>query len=247
MISVLMGVHKVYRFVYPAIDSMLAQEDVELELVIVANGPEADTVAETIREHYGNDARIRIFESPVGQLAHALNIAVSHARYDYIARMDADCISQPDRLKRQLAFLRETGKDLIGCGARYIDEHDNVIGQEVRPRGAAIARKLPFKNTLIHPTILTRRQVILDARGYSGGFSSEDRDLWLRLRCKAISWDNMPELLLDYRIHSDSAQGQLLARAEVAGYMMREFVLSKNPVWLVAVAVPFAKALIRGR
>lgn len=247
MISVLMGVHRIDDFVFAAIDSILAQEGVRFELLLVANGKAHRDVAQTVNERYGDDERVRLFESPIGQLAHALNEALSYARYNYIARMDADDIAHPDRLKRQLAFLNLTGNDLVGCAVRLIDEQGSEVGRRVCPRGRAIYRELPFRNCFVHPTVFARKQIFLDAGGYCGGFNSEDYDLWLRLRRRGVKWDNMEDTLLDYRIHGEAAQRRLLGYAETSGLMMREFVLTKNPMWLLASLFAFIKGLFRGR
>lgn len=247
MISVLMGVHRLDEYVFPAIDSILAQEEVAFELVVVANGADADVVGNSIAAHYQGDERLRVLYSKVGQLAHALNIGLSNARYDYIARMDADDISPSNRLRLQLDFLKKNNLDLIGGMLELIDKEGNAFGVRNYPKGKSIDRKIYFKNCFAHNTILCKKQLLIDARGYSGGFNSEDYDLWLRLRRKDIAWDNMSEPLVQYRIHDAASQRNILGYAEVAGYMMREFVLSKNPVWLLSAILTVGKAIVRGK
>src|SRR5690606_15293864 len=122
MISVLMGVHRLDEYVFPAIDSILAQEEVVFELVVVANGADAEVVGNSIAAHYQGDERLRVLYSKVGQLAHALNIGLSNARYDYIARMDADDISRADRLKIQLDHIVKNNLDLVGGALELIDK-----------------------------------------------------------------------------------------------------------------------------
>lgn len=247
MISVLMGVHRLDEYVFPAIDSILAQEEVTFELVVVANGADAEVVGNSIAAHYQGDERLRVLYSKVGQLAHALNIGLSNARYDYIARMDADDISRADRLKIQLDHIVKNNLDLVGGALELIDKDGISFGVRSYPTGKSIDRKIYFKNCFAHNTIFCKKQLLIDARGYSGGFNSEDYDLWLRLRRSGVAWDNMSEPLVQYRIHDAASQRNLLGYAEVAGYMMREFVLSKNPVWLLSAILTVGKAIVRGK
>lgn len=247
MISVLMGVHRLDEYVFPAIDSVLTQKEVAFELIVIANGANADEVGNSIAAHYQGDERLRVLYSKVGQLAHALNIGLSNARYDYIARMDADDISCSDRLITQLNHLIENNLDLVGCDVQLINKESQVIGIRKTPKGKSINRAVSITSPFVHPTILAKRDIIIDARGYSGGFNSEDYDLWLRLRRSGVAWDNMSEPLVQYRIHDAASQRNILGYAEVAGYMMREFILSKNPVWLLSCILTIGKAIVRGK
>lgn len=247
MISVLMGIHRFDKYVLPAIWSILNQEGVVFELVIVANGANAAAIAGSIFEEFPNESRLRLLQTPIGQLAHALNVALSSARYEYIARMDADDVSHPDRLRRQLEFIRNTGCDVVGSAARLIDVDGRVIGQRNSPARAAINRTLPFKNCFIHPTVMARRKKIVEVGGYNAGFNSEDYDLWLRLRRIGVIWENMPDALLDYRVHNSASQGRLLGYAEVGGLALRELLVTKRPIWMLAIFLAIAKALIKGR
>lgn len=247
MISVIMGAHRMDEYVYPAIDSILNQKNIELELIVVANGSQHQLVKESLQEHYAGEARLRIITSPLGQLAHALNIGLSHARYDYVARMDADDISHPDRLARQLDYLMQHDLDLVGTSADLINSAGEKTGVRHSPTSNKINKTLVFQNAFIHPSVLYKKQTIIDARGYNSGLNSEDYDLWLRLRRQGAKWDNMQESLIDYRLHDRSTQGNILAYAETAGYALREFILSKNPLWLLSAFVTLGKAFVRGR
>src|SRR5699024_8661873 len=122
MVSVLMGVHKIDRYSFPAIDSILNQKNVDFELIIVANGDECESIQESIKNKYKNNNKVKVLSTPIGQLAHALNIALSNSKYDYIARMDSDDIAHPERLSKQLSYLKEYELDLIGSNINLIDE-----------------------------------------------------------------------------------------------------------------------------
>lgn len=247
MISVLMGLHRFDKYVFPAIDSILAQDGVELELIVVSNGKDASNIAEKIRIRYLDESRIRLFQTPIAQLAHALNVALSHARYEYVARMDADDISHSNRLRDQLDYLIANDLDLVGSAVRLIDADGNEVGSRNPPRKNKINKLLPYKSCFVHPTVLFKKKVLLEVGGYNAGFNSEDYDLWLRLLRKNTVWDNMSSPLLDYRIHGEASQRRLLGYAEVSGLMLREFIFTKKYNFFFAMCVSVLKSFFRSR
>ena len=90
-----------------------------------------------------------------------------------------------------------------------------------------------------------KKSFLLKVRGYNAGYNSEDYDLWLRMRRAGVSWDNMDEILLDYRIHESASQGRLLGYAEVSGYILREFLLAKTLSNFIGVFINIGKALFK--
>lgn len=245
MISVIMGVHAINHFLPKAINSILTQEFKDFEFIIVANGNHYQEVYNYLVENYSFDKKVVILKSPIGQLAHALNVAIDHAKGDYIARMDSDDISAPQRLGCQLDFLLNNKLDMVGANIRLIDEQGVELGIRDMPRALRIKKLLPFKNCFAHNTILIRRDILIEVRGYNSGFNSEDYDLWLRLRRKNIRWDNMDMPLLDYRIHSGATQRRLLGYAECSGYALREFILNKSLENFLAIFIHIAKSIFR--
>ena len=247
MISVLMGVHTYDEYVPQAIGSILSQSFKDFELIIIANGTACDDVENCVIRDFSNEKKVKVIKSHIGQLAHALNIGINASKYEYIARMDSDDVAWPDRLQRQLMYLNENRLDLVGCDLRLIDSSGKVIGTRVYPKGLKINRYLSFRNCFAHNTVLMRKSMLLDVRGYNSGFNSEDYDLWLRLRRFGVKWDNMNEVLLDYRIHDKASQRRLLGYAESTALAMREFVLKKTVSNFLAVGYHFLKSLLRAR
>ncbi|WP_336973375.1 glycosyltransferase [Alcaligenes sp. PF14] len=245
MISVIMGVHAVDAYLNASIQSILDQTERNLELIIIANGAQHAQVAGYIKNQFSHDKRIHIIQSKIGQLSYALNLGLDHARFDYIARMDSDDIALPERLAKQLNHLLEFELDMVGCDLTLIDSKGKELGEQCYPKGSNIARYLPFKNPFAHNTILAKKQLFIEARGYNAGFNTEDYDLWLRLGRNIVRWDNMPEKLVLYRIHDAASKGQLLGYAESAAYSLREFFLKKNPNRLFAIFVQIGKAILK--
>ena len=245
-ISVLLATNSIDDYLKQAISSIIQQTFSDIELIIVTNGTDASKIAEYIRAEFSDD-RITVIETPIGQLAHALNLALMWAKGEYIARMDADDIATPNRLEQQLDFLVRNDLDLVGCDLILIDDCGREIGTRVYPKGAAIKRRLPFSNPFAHNTILVKKEVLIRARGYNAGFNTEDYDLWLRLGRERVRWDNMPDLLVRYRIHLNSSQRRLLGYAEATGLAMREFLLNRSLTNFSAFAIHFIKTFIRAK
>ncbi|CAG2151500.1 glycosyltransferase [Ralstonia mannitolilytica] len=247
MISVIMGVCAVDDYLKLALDSITKQTYQDFELIVIANGPRRDLVKLAVEQHCGGLGKVRVYTTPIGQLSHALNIGIGYARGEYIARMDSDDVSHPERLERQLRFLEERKLDLVGSDINLIDESGTHIGVRIYPKGDAIDRKLPFSNPFAHNTVLAKKSVFIEARGYNSGFNSEDYDLWLRVKRLGVRWDNIPEVLLDYRIHSGASQRRLLGYAECTALAVREFILDKSVINLFAIGFHFFKSLVRAR
>lgn len=240
-----MAVNRYDEYVDASILSILNQSFKNIEFIIVANGEKHKEIHEELNAKYHADIRVRIHSLPIGQLAFALNYAISISRYDIIARMDADDISISDRLQKQYCFLNENNLDLVGTAIQLINENDLVIGDIFYPDSAKIKKVLKFKNCFAHPTIMFRKKIFLKCRGYNGGFNSEDYDLWVRMSEYDPRWDNMQECLLSYRVHTNSTQRSKLAYCECAGYSLRDFLKSKTIKNFLAFIYHTAKALVK--
>ena len=206
-ISVVMAVHNRERFLAEAIDSILAQTFDDFEFIIVDDGS-TDGSAGIIRAYAARDRRIRRlqFERNRG-VAASSNLGIRHARGQFIARMDSDDISLPQRFETQLAHLRahpEIG--VLGCGLVMADEclarRENW---DYPAQHALIAYKVLFSGSgLGHATTVMRRKALLEAQGYREGvFHAVDIDLWTRLLGIA-RFANLPQRLYIYRRHGQS-------------------------------------------
>jgi hypothetical protein len=141
-------------------------------------------------------------------LAASLNKGLSMARCELIARMDADDVSLPHRLKRQLNFMK-AHPDITVCGS-YIRSHS-------RPRQVlafpiddpSIRATLLFENCIAHPSVILRRSPVLELiQGYSAEYlAAQDYVLWARLcEHKSVRFATLPEPLLSYRITDASSR-----------------------------------------
>jgi glycosyltransferase involved in cell wall biosynthesis len=212
LISVILPVRNGERYVCEAIDSILKQSCDDLELLII-DDHSTDTTAELIQGF--DDSRISVIKpEPNGHLTSALNVVRGMARGEFIARMDADDIAHPDRLKKQLSYMRENPEvGILGTQVRQINAEgeEMLSGQASKPLvHAEIVSSLFFGCALWHPTVMLRKSV-LDALGWYGSpvikgreqFSGEDYDLWSRA-VGSTKIANLPDVLLDYRVHDSN-------------------------------------------
>lgn len=242
-----MASNKIDEFLPVAVNSILNQTYKNIELIFVANGSNAEEISAYIKENF-RDSRLKVIETKIGQLAFSLNLAISNASGEYIARMDADDISLPERLSKQIKYLQGHNLDMVGSDILHIDTAGNIIGTKRYPKGKVdINNQLFFRNTFSHNTILIKKEWLLGARGYNAGFNSEDYDLWLRLKRNNINWDNMNECLLQYRIHGASTQRRRLGYAEAAGYSLRELLLQFSFLGILAIFCHIIKVYVRSK
>jgi glycosyltransferase involved in cell wall biosynthesis len=213
-VSVVMPTHNRQGYVGQAIESVLKQQHVEFELIIVDDAS-TDGTLDVIDRYARQDHRIRVAQHAENKgLAVSLNEGLDLAKHDLIARMDDDDVMFPTRLQRQIEFM-DANQDVsvTSSWAYLIDESSRIIGRSCPEvdleRGKAQLRPELFLE-LIHPATMYRRGDILKVGGYKikvGGYkitALEDRDLWGRLVTAGYKIAVQPELLMYQRRHSHS-------------------------------------------
>ena len=202
LISVVMPVYNALPFLDESISSILNQTLTDFEFVIVDDAS-TDGSVELLREWSKRDARIKLHESKerLG-VSGSSNAVVSKACAPILARMDADDIAHPDRLRRQWEIIeRRPEVAVIGTLCIGID----ASGREVRPRDRwRLVRRsihIPFP----HGSAMFRREVFDQVGGYdeeaAGG---EDQDLFFRMAARGCVL-TLPDVLYSYRYHSSNA------------------------------------------
>lgn len=205
LVSVVMPVGDEISYLREAVDSILGQTYSNLELIVVdsSNSPE---VVQAILAEYGNRYH-HLVQEKCG-IARALNYAIDNAKGDYIARMDADDISLPTRIRDQVEYM-ETHPDVevLGTRCRMIDAAGKIIQENDRFGGFLdsnrIKAKLIFDNPIIHPSVMFRKKVFDNGWRYSTERHSEDLDLWTRMS-KTVRIEVLDKKLLHYRLYANN-------------------------------------------
>lgn len=195
-----MPVYNAERFVREAIESILAQTYADFELIIINDGS-TDRSEEIIRSF--SDSRIHLISQSNAGVIGALNAGLKVARGIYIARMDADDISESTRLEKQVNFLKGN-PDIALCGtwATTIDEKGVEIGKYEYPpiNHTSIRQIMVRRNPFIHPSIMFTKKAIESVGIYDPRYKhAEDYELWTRMAARSKT-ANIPERLLRYRI-----------------------------------------------
>jgi glycosyltransferase involved in cell wall biosynthesis len=211
VISVVMSVYNGGSFLKEAIESVLRQSHADFEFIVVDDGS-TDDCADILASY--RDRRLRVVRHAENAgLAARLNEGFAVASGRYIARMDADDISLPDRLARQVEFMQ--AHPHVGACGTWVE----VAGEGVRQQWqyplshSAIHARLLFDCPMAHPTVMFDRLHLHKARlSYDSSYPcAQDYDLWCRAVQK-LSLANLPEVLLVRRLH-----GGQVGRREAEG------------------------------
>lgn len=207
MISVIMSAYNEKESeLRKSIDSIINQTFRDLEIIIVDDNPN-NTELKTILDSL-TDERIKLIynEKNMG-LVNSLNRALKVATGEYIARMDADDISFPDRLEKQLKYLQEKDLDLVGGWLVLIDDSEEdreIMKYEFPSSVEGVNATVRFGSPIPHPTWLGRRKVFDELNGYRNVRYCEDYDFVLRAVYHGFKLGSIPDYVLRYRIRSTS-------------------------------------------
>jgi len=241
-ISVLMPVRDGERFLAEAVESVLAQTFHDLELVVVDDGS-TDSTPRMLERIAERDPRLVVHRQRPGRnLAETLNTAAEISRAPLLARLDADDVALPDRLRLQADFLAANPEvALLGGQALVIDEVGHEFGRAEYPtHDEELREALRTGNPFVHPAVLIRREAFEAVGGYRLDFDyAEDLDLWLRIAVgRGIA--NLPDALIRYRIHG--GQQSVNKEAEQAVFALAARASARARA--VGEADPFADAVI---
>ncbi|OGL41105.1 MAG: hypothetical protein A3C43_06550 [Candidatus Schekmanbacteria bacterium RIFCSPHIGHO2_02_FULL_38_11] len=209
-ITVFMPVYNAERHLGEAIESILYQTYRDFEFLIINDGS-TDTSKEIILSY--NDPRIIFVDNKENLgLPFSLNKGLKLAKGEYIARMDADDVSFPKRLEKQVTFLKDNSDvDMVASWIEKVDEDGKHLGFWRADRKNNIPEEiyytLHFKNCIAHSSVLFNKELILGLGGYKKDFLNEDYELWLRLS-KVAKINKIKEVLVKYRESNSPSKSQ---------------------------------------
>jgi glycosyltransferase involved in cell wall biosynthesis len=184
-----------------ALMSLIDQDRSAEEIVIVFDGPVHSEIRTVIKNN-SKGQNIIVFElKKNGGLAKALNHGLALCSHNLIARMDADDISYPTRLKCQLDYM-SSNPDVVACSGYVdeIDEYGHIHSQRKLPcRHQEIYRFAKYRSPLSHPLVMFRKDVILRLGGYPNFRKAQDFALWSVLLQNGCKLGNIDKPLLAMR------------------------------------------------
>lgn len=224
-ITVLLPVYNCELYIRTAVESILNQTYTDFEFLIIDDAS-TDATVSIIKKL--EDSRIQLIEKPVNSgYTNSLNYGLQIATGKYIARMDADDISHPERFAKQIAYL-EAHPEVVVCGTAY-----KIIGNDksiaIPENHEAIKIGLLWGNCISHPSVMIRKK-ILDEYSIQYDASrepAEDYTMWVRLLSLG-ELHNLQEVLLEYRLYGNQVsrkraeeqkKNDLLAKFEMLDYL----------------------------
>ena len=248
-VSWLLCTNRYDDLLHRAIRSCLEQSMQDFELLLMVNGPDVERLFMLLSRDYINENRVHVVSTPVCLLNFSLSFGLHLAKAPFVARMDGDDVSHPERLECQLAYM-EANPSVAVLGSFYnlVDENGLFHGRVDLPVSDQDIRKsLQFRNPICHPSVMLRREVILSVGGYLGGRNAEDYDLWLRLAMtRKWKFANLHQPLLSYNVAPPGlARRSREAYANVASAQLRQFLVTRNTLWLIGAVVTVLKFFFR--
>lgn len=247
-ISVLMSVYNADKYLTEAMDSILAQTYPDFEMIVV-NDKSTDKSGDILKAFAQKDPRIVILENAQNLgLTRSLNRGLAIAKGEYVARMDADDISAPDRFQKQVAFLdMHPDYSFVSCIGRYIDENGNP--EQLRPfpeTNEEIYAMMPKVDAVMHPGVMFRRKDIAQIGNYCEDFRVvQDYDLWFRGMAAGYKFYNIQEPLVlfrrdeSYNTRKSTAYRLVDYQVRKKGYRINKVPLHKRIYLLVPLALAY--------
>ncbi|MEZ4757565.1 MAG: glycosyltransferase [Flavobacteriales bacterium] len=208
-VSVLLPYHSAAATIDGAVASIVAQTFSEWELLLIDNACTDESTSIALRWADRDPRILLLHESRIG-IAHALNSGLAQAKGRYIARMDADDVSHPERLAMQVAYL-DTHPEIGVLGTRtafastmqesrgmqaFVDWQNAILS----PHEHYVKRFVDAP--LAHPTVMFRREMVEQFGRYDTGPLPEDHELWLRWMDAGVRFTKLPEELLTWNDHA---------------------------------------------
>ena len=207
LISVIMSVYNGEKYLVQSIDSILNQTYQNFEFIII-DDCSTDNSSHILQEYAKKDSRIKIIkkEKNIGikGFIENLNLGISIAEGKYIARMDQDDVSLPERFQKQVDFLENNPEiTLVGAQLNLINEQNKITGEAIAAlQHRDIVKRITSQIQLFHPVIMFRKDQNIQYR--EKFLYCEDYDLYLNLITQGKKLANINEKLLHYRILESS-------------------------------------------
>ena len=210
-----MACYNAMPYLPAALESIRSQTFTDWEMIVVNDGS-TDGSGDVLHEAAAQDARIRVVDQTnQGQQA-AANLAISMARGEWIARMDADDIAEPHRLAVQMQFLAEhPDVGLVGGQIRRLgSKRSGLASNFPTDHNGIMSALLKNQHVMCNPTVVFRRELFESLGGYWEHDIAEDWDLFLRIG-ESAKLANIDDIVLSYRFHTGSINGRRIVEAQL--------------------------------
>jgi len=240
-ISIILPFHNSEHTLSESIESILNQSYKKFELLLIDNGS-IDNSRSIVEEYAAKDPRIQLLSLEEQNYVSALNTGIVASGGKYIAIMDANDYSHPERLEKQRSFLEKNKEfDLVACCVNYINddamqysffEHIKLNNRIISYEDICLNRFIG--SPLVHPTVMFRKKLADKYELYRQGDFPEDYELWLRLLDKGVKMCKLPEVLLDWkdspiRLRRTDERYSIQTFYEIKTYYLYNWLKTNNP------------------
>ena len=195
------------KWLKESIDSILNQTVKTNDFVIIKDGPLTEELEKVLKEYSEKNPKtmnIVSLEENLG-LGPALAIGIEKCKNEWIARMDSDDICVKDRIEKQLKIINTKEVDIVGSNiAEFIDSIENVQAvRELPETDVEIKKFSKRRNPFGHPSVIFRKNKVIEAGNFRSYYLCEDYDMWIRMIEKNAICYNIQENLVYMRISKD--------------------------------------------
>ena len=233
--SVLMSVYRKEnpQFLDKALTSVEKQTVVPTEIILVEDGPLSTGLKKVIDRHRKSFSNcFKVIKSPTNKgLGYSLRIGTSYVTTQWIARMDTDDISVPDRFELQLKMIK-AHPDLMLVGGQvqeFAGNSNNIVGYRKVPKSGELIRDfVKWRNPFNHPSVMINKVALEQVGGYIPFGNLEDYYLWIRMISHNYSVSNIDNILVKMRVDD----GMYNRRGKITNikyfFRLRKFMYSKG-------------------
>lgn len=207
-VSIIVPVYNAANYIEQTIQSVLAQDYENWELILVENGSADDSVAK-IQAFDDERIRLIIMDGNAGA-ANARNEGMRQATGTYVGYVDADDLWRPDKLSRQIAFMQEKNAAFAFTGYEFGDEDAHPTGKIVRVPETLSYRQALSNTTIFTSTVLFDTRLIEKDKLYMPNVKSEDSALWFQILREGATAYGLDENLVIYRRPANSLSSNKL-------------------------------------
>lgn len=222
LVSILIPVYNAGNFIVEAIESIRNQTYQNWELICV-NDFSTDNTQDILNNYQKIDSRIKVYKNTKRKgIGFSLNLGLQYANGQLIARMDADDISLPDRISKQMEFLTKN-RQAVACGGQVamIDDKGEIFAYKHFPTDSAVLYEMIMKLIPIqHPTIMVRSKIFKDYKYNTDLATAEDVDMIFYLLSKG-KISNLEDIIYKYRKHNNSNSYKNIKRTFYTTFLAR--------------------------
>jgi glycosyltransferase involved in cell wall biosynthesis len=221
LVSVVMPAYNSEKTIGRAIESILNQTYTNFEFIIVDDGS-TDRTLEIIKCYAKRDKRIIVLNNEKNmKIVYSLNKGIEKARGEYIARMDSDDFSFPNRFEKQIKFLgKNPDVGVVGSNILLSKNGKIFVERKYSPKDAVLRKKIFFQSPFAHPSTMILKSALENYKYNERWIYIEDQDLWFKIGRK-WKFANISEPLLKYNLNESGSSSQKIKQMVLNTFKLR--------------------------